>query len=150
MNVPGSYYFTLGSVSLYYQVRSFSYAFTSAAWKMVQAPITVITVFIIMRVLCRPARSNDTLCIRCVCVSPLCVIYQRNSHGEAPSCLDQRPGPCADVSSSRSTTGWRPIAAHACVPHLSFPFAVATCVPVPLHGAALPSSCTHLNTLRLL
>lgn len=74
MNVPGSYYFTLGSVLLYYQVRSFSYAFTSAARKMVQAPITVITVFIITQVSRRPARSSDTLCIS-VCECLLCILF---------------------------------------------------------------------------
>lgn len=87
----------------------------------------------------------------CVGVSSVCYFPVQLSWS------GHRPGPCADVSSSYLTTcffqihnrRWKSIAAHACVRHQSVPFAVATSVPVPLHGAVLPR-CTHLNTLRLL
>lgn len=60
MSLPRSNYVALSSFLLYYQVRSFSFAFRLGHMKMVQPAITLIIVSIIAGVSHRPACSNYT------------------------------------------------------------------------------------------
>lgn len=109
MNVPGSYYFMLGSVLLYYPSPVLFICFYIRSKE--NGPTTDYGNhrFHNYAAIAQTRSQQLHVCIRCVCVCNLfsslpCVIYQSNFHGEALSSLDLGTDAYADMSSSYLTT----------------------------------------------